>query len=281
MTEAPPASADCTPHRLRWWIAAAFAGAFLLIVGARWMVVGRFGNDLPFHDQWNAEAVDVLRPHWSGGSIWPGLWRANNEHRTVWTRLLAVGLADLDGQWNARTQLALNAVLAALAALTVPALFRRSLPRSALALVLVVATIGAALPLAWETAQWGFLSAFQLLVLFGLAHLALTWAADRCDWRWGLGTLAGIAALGTMGSGFASALASVALASWRLVRERDASASVQRFLLLTFGVNLALALVGFALVAPAPQHAAMARSDPDRSCTPAPSTAHNRSGWAD
>ena len=73
MTEAPPASADCTPHRLRWWIAAAFAGAFLLIVGARWMVVGRFGNDLPFHDQWNAEAVDVLRPHWSGGSIWPGL----------------------------------------------------------------------------------------------------------------------------------------------------------------------------------------------------------------
>lgn len=257
MTEAPPASADCTPHRLRWWIAAAFAGAFLLIVGARWMVVGRFGNDLPFHDQWNAEAVDVLRPHWSGGSIWPGLWRANNEHRTVWTRLLAVGLADLDGQWNARTQLALNAVLAALAALTVPALFRRSLPRSALALVLVVATIGAALPLAWETAQWGFLSAFQLLVLFGLAHLALTWAADRCDWRWGLGTLAGIAALGTMGSGFASALASVALASWRLVRERDASASVQRFLLLTLGVNLALALVGFALVAPAPQHAAM------------------------
>ena len=60
-----------------------------------------------------------------------------------------------------------------------------------------------------------------------------------------------------MGSGFASALASVALASWRLLRERDASASVQRFLLLTLGVNLALALVGFALVAPAPHHAAM------------------------
>ena len=82
------------------------------------------------------------------------------------------------------------------------------------------------LPLAWETALWGFPSQFQLLVLFGLAHLALTWAADRCDWRWGLGTLAGMAALGTMGSGFASALASVALASWRLLRGRDASASV-------------------------------------------------------
>ena len=244
-------------HRLQWWIAAAFAGAFLLIVGARWMVVDRFGNDLPFHDQWNAEAVDVLLPHWSGGSIWPGLWRANNEHRLVWTRLLAVGLADLDGQWNARTQMALNAVLAALAALTVPALFRRSLPRWGLALVLVVATIGAALPLAWETAQWALLSQYQLLVLFGLAHLALTWATDRCDWRWGLGTLVGIAALGTTASGFASALASVALASWRLLRERDASASVQRFLLLTLGVNLALALVGFALVAPAPHHAAM------------------------
>ena len=257
MTDASGASADCTPHRRRWWIAAAFAGAFLLIVGARWTVVGRFGNDLPFHDQWNAEAVDVLRPHWSGGSIWPGLWKANNEHRTVWTRLLAVGLADVDGQWNARTQMTLNAVLAALAALTVPALVRRSLPHWGLALVLMVATIGAALPLAWESVLWGFLSQFQLLVLFGLAHLALTWAADRCDWRWGLGTLAGIAALGTMASGFASALASVALASWRLVRERDASAAVRRFLSLTLGVNLALALAGFALVAPAPHHAAM------------------------
>jgi hypothetical protein len=111
-------------------------------------------HHMSFHDEWTAEAVDVLRPHWSGGSIWPGLWRANNEHRTVWTRLLAVGLADLDGQWNARTQLALNAVLAALAALTVPALFRRSLPRWGLALVLVVASLRAALPVAWEGARW-------------------------------------------------------------------------------------------------------------------------------
>ena len=228
-----------------------------MIVGARWMLVARYGSDLPFHDQWYAEAGDVLRPHWSGGSVWPGLWRANNEHRTVWTRLLALGLADLDGQWNARTQMMVNAGLAALAALAVPALFWRSLPRWGLALVLVVATTGAALPLAWEAALWGFLSQFQLLVLFGLAHLALTWATGHCGWRWWLGALAGVAVLGTMASGFASALACVALAGWRLLRERTADAPTRRFLLATLGVNLALALAGFALVAPAPHHAAM------------------------
>jgi len=254
--ELPPSAPAAAPGG-RWLFAVALAGAFLLIVGARWMVVSRFGSDLPFHDQWYAEAGDVLRPHWTGGSLWSGLWRANNEHRTVWTRLLAVGLADLDGQWNARTQMALNAIFAALAALAVPALFRRSLPRWGFALALVVAVVGAALPLAWEAVLWGFLSQFQLLVLFGLAHLVLTWRIDRCGWAWALGSLAGIGALGTMASGFASALACVALAGWRLLRERDAAAATQRFLLVTLGVNLVLAVVGFALVAPAPHHDAM------------------------
>ena len=29
-------------------------GAFLLVIGLRLDLIGRFGSDLPFHDQWDA-----------------------------------------------------------------------------------------------------------------------------------------------------------------------------------------------------------------------------------
>jgi hypothetical protein len=236
-----------------WW-ALALAGVVLFVVGARWQLLERYGSDLPFHDQWDAEALHLLHPVLHGQPLGPHLWRPHNEHRPVLTKLLAYGLTLADGTWNARVQTTLNAVFAALAALALAGLLGQGLGRAARWTLAVALAVAFSLPLAWENLLWGFQTQFFLALLCGLAHLGGTWSRDRLGPLWIGGQIAGGLALLTIASGFASAAANVAVAAWRLGRGRGDSRAL---LWATLGVNLGFTAGGLALLSEVPGHAAL------------------------
>ena len=88
-------------------------GFSLLILGAKLHLINAFGSDVPFGDQWDAEAPsysELLK-----GALDPSrLVALHNEHRFLFTRLLVLNLFDLNGQWDPLLQMAVNAFIHAL-----------------------------------------------------------------------------------------------------------------------------------------------------------------------
>ena len=86
-------------------------GAALVILGAKLLLIERFGANVPFWDQWDAEAALLYKPYLEGTLGWADLFAAHNEHRIFWTRILSLGLLELNGVWSPRLQMLANAIL--------------------------------------------------------------------------------------------------------------------------------------------------------------------------
>lgn len=179
-----------------------FAGAFLCVLGCRLTVIHRYGTDLPYMDQWGKEADFVLtplregRPEWLQGALLP-----HNEHRIYFTLGVDVLLTQLSGQWDARQECVINALLHAAIAASLALFVRRRLPGAwgivGTGLVIVLA----ATPLAWDNVLWGFQSQFAFLIGFSLLGMDGL-LREKFSARWFLGLLAMLCALVSMGSGF-------------------------------------------------------------------------------
>lgn len=226
-------------RRCRWLLALAL---FLMIFGARLVVIERFGSDLPFWDQWDKEG-DKLYAEWFGARDAKHLLLPHNEHRILPTLVLNLGLVHLTGQWDARLQ---SVVSAALNAAVLAGFFlwlSRHLTRGWLgATALVIAAVGVA-PIPWENIVSGFQTQFYFLIGFSLLALGGLLLAPAFSWRWwGAIVCAGLA-LVSMGSGLLCAAPVAALVLLR-VRERSAP---RRALVATLAVALALGAAGAAL----------------------------------
>jgi hypothetical protein len=236
-------------------VALAPPGALLLALGLRFSLLQRYASDLPFHDQWDAEGLHLLRPWKAGADVTPFLFRFHNEHHPVLTKLIALGFAAFDGMWSALPQLLLNTLFQGIIVLLVARVARRLLPPRAAWLVAVLAAVALSLPLLWENLLWGFQSQFYLAILLGLLHLDLTWSIPRLGWRWVLGACVGILTLGTFAAGFLSVLASGLVALSRLAR----AGPTRRHALATLAVAAAVAAVGIHSINPVP-YPAVART---------------------
>ena len=223
-------------------------GAFLLVLGLRFALLQVYGSDLPFHDQWDAEALHVLRPMQDGAEFAPGIFRFHNEHHPVFTKLIAVVLVKLDGMWNAFPQMLLNTVFQGLIAVMMVRLARKKLGPAGAWAMAVAAAVTLSMPMLWENLLWGFQSQFYLAILLGLVHLDLVWSNPKLGVRWVFGALVGICTLGTIASGFLSVLASgiVALFSWSKPSHSRAHA------IATLVLSAAVSIAGFALIHPVP-----------------------------
>lgn len=223
---------------------------FLLVWGAKLLVIDRFGTDLPFWDQWAKEGSLVYAPWFEQRELWANLVKPHNEHRIAPTLAVNLALVLATGQWDARVQCAVSGAVhaALLAGLFAWALGR--FPRGgALAVGGLLALLGA-LPIAWENLVSGFQSQFYFLAGFSLLAIGGLLGARVGSWRWWGGLACGALALISMGSGLLCAAPVAALALGRLARgeapRRDAIA--------TLGAAIALGLLGLALHTPTPWH---------------------------
>src|SRR5215471_8184894 len=92
------------PARLHAVLLAVALG--LLIIGARWYLIGTYGTDVPWMDQWDAEGQGLYLPSHAGTLSLHDLFAPHNEHRIFFTRVVALGLLWINGQWDPRLQCA-------------------------------------------------------------------------------------------------------------------------------------------------------------------------------
>lgn len=170
-------------------------------------MLDRFGTDLPYMDQWGKEADFVLAPLREGNPVWlNAALLPHNEHRIYFTLGTDVLLTQLSGQWDARQECVVSAMLAAIIGASL-ALFvwRRLTGTPGVALAALVITL-ASLPLAWDNVLWGFQSQYYFLIGFSLLGIDGL-LREKFSARWFLGLLAMLCALVSMGSGFFCAVA--------------------------------------------------------------------------
>jgi hypothetical protein len=180
---------------------------FLLVAGARWWLIGRYSSDVPWLDQWDAEAQGLYQP-WRTGILNIQTWFApHNEHRIFFTRVLALGLLWLNRQWDPRLQMVVNACLYAIIPAVLFLVLRRGrtpgFQISCWVLLAVLGSLpyGATNTLLGFQSQFYFLAGFSLLAIYTLAN-----SRPGSIW-WTAGVISGCAALVSMASGFAAALA--------------------------------------------------------------------------
>lgn len=247
-------------HRSRLLARAALCLALLAgILGAKFGLIDRYGSDLPYWDQWDAEGALLFRPYLEGTLTASDFFRPHNEHRPVFTRLLALTLLEAGGrQWDGRIQLVANAVLHAMVALLLLGLAWRALPPLAVIPFTGYLALLFGSRVSWENTLVGFQSQFYFVLLFSTLHLGATLLARPRSWIWWLAPLAGAAALFSMASGVLSALAILAAVGIRALRERRFSTGDGYVV----GANALLVLVGWLLRVEVAGHSALKAGTP-------------------
>lgn len=238
------------PHR--FWLGLAILAVAGVVLGARLWLVRSYGSDVPYMDQWDAQARLLYIPHAEGRLTAVAFWEPHNEHRIVLTKLLGCGLTYGNRQWDPLLEMSVNSVFYAVLAGLLSVLALRQLsqgePRARILVwtwSLAVIALAFSLPFAWENTLQGFQSQFVLAVLSGVGGIWL--AAPAAPWsaRWLAGVGVGLSGLAVMSSGFLALAALVpvlALRQWWCARRwswRDASA---------LGLLLLLCVVGMAFV---------------------------------
>ena len=84
--------------------------SFLTVVWAKALVLLQHPVPVPFWDQWDGEGAMLYIPWWHDGLTWRQMFALHNEHRIFFSRLLAVALLVLNGQWDPHLQILVNAV---------------------------------------------------------------------------------------------------------------------------------------------------------------------------
>lgn len=218
------------------------AGVFLAVLGLKLIVVDRYGSDAPNWDQWDAEGQDLLLPYLQGRLGVLDLFKPHNEHRVVATRLLALAGVVVNGQWDARLQCVVNAILHA--GIGVGAfLYLRRLTGALGGIALAAATVASfGPPIAFSNVVSGFHSQQYFLAGFSLATIALWTNATAFSGRWFAGLACAVASLFTMGSGLLAAAAVAVALTWA-----DGFRSLWRRHLATVIACLAVVALGWSL----------------------------------
>jgi hypothetical protein len=198
----------------------AAASLFLIVVSARLWLISVFGSAVPILDQWDAEAAALFQPWLEGTLRWTDLFNPHNEHRIVLSRLLALALLKLNGQWDALLEMTANALFCGVIGLGVTAGLLRIMGLEYRFPVLMTVVLWLALPYAHENTLWGFQSAFYFLLAFSLLTIWGLGFFPVWSRNWWLGAIGAILAGISMGSGFFAAAIVLVLEMARLLAKR-------------------------------------------------------------
>jgi hypothetical protein len=216
------------------------------------------GSSLPLHDQWDAEAAYLFKPWLEGHLGWADLFSPHNEHRILLSRLLALGLLRLNGQWDALVQMTANAVLCGVIGIAVAAAAGRFFSRAGALYIAAAIVLWLALPYAQENTLWGFQSCFYFLILFSLGAIWGLSFHRAFSLPWWFGGISAALACVSMATGFLAAATVLTLAGIRSVRRRSWSAEGTA----TLVVAGLVVILGFFLHHEFPHHAALKAESP-------------------
>lgn len=198
---------------------------FVAIALSRMLVAHFFASDLPFWDQWDSEGWLLLRPFQSGELTWDVLFSAHNEHRILFTRIIALALyVANNGQWDNLVSLTFNALAYALIFSAFIFALVRKLPFWTYLPLFAFFMLISCLPLAGENLISGFQNQAHFLIAFtGFGVWLATMRRPSATWVLLLCILA-IASTFTLASGLISGPCFVAAAWLRWWGERAAGA---------------------------------------------------------
>lgn len=191
-------------------------GVFLFVVGAKLWLVSEAGSSLPYQDQIDAEGESILRPWLEDRLEWREFFAPHNEHRIVFTKLIALAVVAINGQWDAYIQVILNAIIHAGLLMVVLHWLYRNIAGWKCHVLGLVSVLLWTIPFDWENTLQGFQSQVYLALTFSVLQLIWVLGAERLDWRWWAGQICGLFALGAMagGSFSSAAILGVVLIRW-------------------------------------------------------------------
>jgi hypothetical protein len=195
-----------------------FAAVFLLVTGTRLSLLKDYSSPLPLWDEWEADALYLLIPLRGGFLDWQALFIPQAEHRIVLTRLITLVGTLLNGEWDPRLAMTLSAAFFGTAIALCAALIIRPTSWFSFSLVALI-TLAAALPFDPSNLFWGGQSQMYALTLLAICPLAIAAFHQPDTFTWLAAAAAGIASLGTMGSGIVAPALGCVLCAWRWFRE--------------------------------------------------------------
>ncbi len=193
------------------------AGVFFSIFASKLFLIAHFGSGIPFWDQWDGEARNLLIPFLEGRYHLADLFSPHNEHRIALTRLLVLGLFILNGQWDPLVSMVAQAAMHAGILAFLVASVRCGMGSRSWGLFAALTALFYAVPFSWNNTLWGFQSQFYFVLLTGLLGLWLTWRFADLSGGWWLGWAMLLLGLFAMGSGLLAPAAALGVGVVRLV----------------------------------------------------------------
>lgn len=229
---------------------------FLIVMGARFAIVFKYGTDLPYWDQWGAEGQELIKRYYDGTLGIKHWFAAHNEHRCFFARVIALTVTLLNAQWDARVEMLINAVICAIGAswlyyYTLGGL-KNAIQRWAWSVVLAVVFT---FPFGWENTIAGFHSSWYLLAIFSVVSIALLGYYPTFSWQWQAGCVLLFSALFTMASGLMASILVIVVLLVILVRERNDWRGTLKSTIPTYLICTVTAITGLLLTVKVAVHA--------------------------
>ncbi|MBI2441547.1 MAG: hypothetical protein HYV35_09265 [Lentisphaerae bacterium] len=254
-SQAPDRVAAPSPFNILGWLAA----SSLVILGAKFWLIQAFGATLPWWDEWAHHGMTYLQYFKTTISLRPdqiplveptlslkGLFTPHCEHRLVVTRLYALLLLVLNGQWDARLETVVNALLHTFTGIALALMFWKLADRKFLPLLCIVTTMIFGLPFSWEATLWGICNSYYALLAFALGALWLMIVHRPGSILWFSGLLCAVTDLLAMGSGLITPLAILMVGTLRWVKDRAQRLATAWLIL----ASLAVLILGVLLIVP-------------------------------
>jgi hypothetical protein len=246
-----------TPVRARRLQVLWLVTLFLVVFSSKLLLMRETPVTSPFWDQWDGEAAAVFIPASECSLTWRSMFSLHNEHRIFFSRLLALDLLTLNGQWDPRLEQVANAAVHSLTAVLLVTIVWLAGGRGRLDVCVFIGAVAFALPFAWENILIGFQSAFYFLLLFSVLAIWLILRYRAGSRAWFLGWACAVCGLFTAASGLVIPLVIAASVVLAVVCDRRGRWGA--------AVNLAMAACVFVIgwstsSPPLAQHAPLAAS---------------------
>jgi ABC-type amino acid transport system permease subunit len=162
----------------------AYLGIFVIVFGAKLIVVSRYTVPDPYWDSWHVEGLETYKPFLLGHYSVANLFEPVSEHRPAVLRLYALALLKFNREWDVQLQMVGTAALFGILGCLLFAFLRGSLPPLLACLLALYVALILSLPIGWENtvnghhAGWFFFYIFTVITLWfcvGQAPLGGRW----------------------------------------------------------------------------------------------------------